>query len=79
MGRWLTENDRMQIINLWMNHGYTQLQIKDIMECSVGVVNNTIKEYTSTGAHEPPAGLKKPERCKLINQQGRKKGIQYER
>ena len=79
MGRWLTENERMQIINLWMNHGYTQMQIKDIMECSVGVVNNTIKEYTSTGVHEPPDGMPVPERTKMINRQGRKKGIQYER
>ena len=74
MGRWLTETDKMQIINLWMNHGYNQGHIVKIMQCSAGTVHNTIKEYTKSGAHQPPDGMPVPERTKLINRQGRKEG-----
>lgn len=68
----ITERDKMQIINLWLNHNYTRDEIKAIMQLPGIVVERTIDEYTSTGAHEPPKDMLPPARAMMIPRRGRK-------
>lgn len=68
----ITERDKMQIINLWLNHNYKRDEIKTIMQVSGIVVERTIDEYTSTGAHDPPKDMLPPARAMTIPRRGRK-------
>ena len=68
----IAEADKMQIINLWLNHNYKRDEIKAIMQVPGIVVERTINEYAETGAHEPPAGMVPPERAMMIKRRGRK-------
>lgn len=68
----VTELEKMQIINLWLNHNYKRDEIKTIMQVSGIVVERTIDEYTRTGAHEPPRDMLPPARAMMIPRRGRK-------
>ena len=48
---------KQQIINLWMNHNCKQIGIARRLGVSQQTVGNTVREYTTTGAHEPPKGI----------------------
>ncbi len=63
MPRALSEETKQQVINLWMNHNYSQQQVADYLCISYKTVNRIVNEYTADGAHEPPKGMPMPERA----------------
>lgn len=62
MPRALSEETKQQVINLWMNHNYSQQQVADYLGISYKTVNRIVNEYTADGSHEPPKGMPMPER-----------------
>lgn len=68
MPKALTEETKQQIVNLWLNHNYSQQACADWLGVGYGTVHRAIKEYTESGAHEPPKGMPIPERAVPIEQ-----------
>lgn len=68
MPRVLSEETKQQVINLWMNHNYSQQQVADYLGISYKTVNRIVNEYTADGSHEPPKGMPMPERAVPIEQ-----------
>lgn len=68
MPRALSEETKQQVINLWMNHNYSQQKVADYLGISYNTVNRIVNEYTADGAHEPPKGMPMPERAVPIEQ-----------
>lgn len=68
MPRALSEETKQQVINLWMNHNYSQPQVADYLGISYTTVNRIVNEYTADGSHEPPKGMPMPERAVPIEQ-----------
>ena len=68
MPKALAEETKQQVINLWMNHNYSQQQVADYLGISYKTVNRIVNEYTADGAHEPPKGMPIPERAVPIEQ-----------
>ena len=63
MPKALSEETKQQVINLWMNHNYSQQQVADYLGISYKTVNRIVNEYTKDGSHEPPKGMPMPERA----------------
>lgn len=68
MPRALSKETKQQVINLWMNHNYSQQQVADYLGISYKTVNRIVNEYTADGSHEPPKGMPMPERAVPIEQ-----------
>lgn len=68
MPKALTEETKQQIVNLWLNHNYSQQACADWLGVGYGTVHRVINEYTADGAHEPPKGMPMPERAVPIAQ-----------
>ena len=70
---YLTEEDKQQIVNLWMNYDCTAQAAADRLGIGYSTARKIINEYTRTGAHTPPAGMlppaEKPERRTQINEE----------
>lgn len=70
---YLTEEDKQQIVNLWMNYDCTAQAAADRLGIGYSTARKIINEYTRTGAHTPPAGMlppaEKPERKSQINEE----------
>lgn len=75
----ISERVKVQVVNLWLNHNFTLEQIRDAMNVSVGFAHNVIKEYTTTGVHQPPDDCPFPECAKKIERRGRKRGVKYDK
>ena len=60
MGKALTEEMKQQIVNLWLNHNFSQQDAANYLGISYGTVNRIIKEYTADGSHEPPKDMPMP-------------------
>jgi transposase-like protein len=69
---YLTEEDKQQIVNLWMNYDCTAQAAADRLGIGYSTARKIINEYTMRGAHTPPAGMlppaEKPERRTQINE-----------
>lgn len=71
----LTEEDKQQVVNLWMNYDYTAKAAADRLGIGYSTARKIINEYTKTGAHTPPTGMlppapsEKPERKAQINEE----------
>lgn len=71
----LTEEDKQQVVNLWMNYDYTAKAAADRLGIGYSTARKIINEYTQTGAHTPPDGMlppapsEKPERKTQINEE----------
>ena len=59
-GKKIDEETCQQIINMWMNHNYSQQKIADTLGIGYSTVRRTITEYTENGAHTPPDGMLLP-------------------
>lgn len=57
MARRIPEPVKQQVINLWMNHNCNQAEISHRLGISTATVGNIIRDYTTSGAHEPPPGI----------------------
>lgn len=68
MPRALSEETKQQVINLWMNHNYSQQQVADYLGIGYSTVHRIIAEYSRDGSHEPPKGMPMPERAVPIEQ-----------
>jgi transposase len=70
---YLTEEDKQQVVNLWMNYDCTAQAAADRLGIGYSTARKIINEYTRTGAHTPPAGMlppaEKPERKSQINEE----------
>lgn len=70
---YLTEEDKQQIVNLWMNYDCTAQAAADRLGIGYSTARKIINEYTRTGAHTPPTGMlppaEKPERKSQINEE----------
>ena len=70
---YLTEEDKQQIVNLWMNYDCTAQAAADRLGIGYSTARKIINEYTMRGAHTPPAGMlppaEKPERRTQINEE----------
>lgn len=73
MSKNLTEEDKQQIVNLWMNYDCTAKAAADRLGIGYSTARKIINEYTRTGAHTPPEGMlppaEKPERKSQINEE----------
>ena len=69
-GKPIEEEIKQQIIYLWMNHNYSQIEVARRLGIGNTTVKRVIHEYTSTGAHEPPEHMEipMPERAVPIEQ-----------
>ena len=69
---YITEEDKQQIVNLWMNYDCTAQAAADRLGIGYSTARKIINEYTRTGAHTPPAGMlppvEKPEHKSQINE-----------
>lgn len=61
MPRALSEETKQQVINLWMNHNYSQQQVADYLGIGYSTVHRIIAEYSKDGSHEPPKGMPMPD------------------
>lgn len=61
MPKALPEETNQQIVNLWLNHNYSQQQIADTLGVGYSTVHRVIKEYSTDGSHEPPKDMPMPE------------------
>lgn len=70
---YLTEEDKQQVVNLWMNYDCTAQAAADRLGIGYSTARKIINEYTRTGAHTPPEGMllpaEKPERKSQINEE----------
>lgn len=70
---YLTEEDKQQIVNLWMNYDCTAKAAADRLGIGYSTARKIINEYTMRGAHTPPEGMlphaEKPERKSQINEE----------
>lgn len=69
----LTEEEKQQIVNLWMNYDCTAKAAADRLGIGYSTARKIINEYTMRGAHTPPEGMlppvEKPERRTQINEE----------
>lgn len=69
----LTEEDKQQIVNLWMNYDCTAQAAAARLGIGYSTARKIINEYTRTGAHTPSEGMlppaEKPERKSQINEE----------
>lgn len=70
---YLTEEDKQQVVNLWMNYDCTAQAAADRLGIGYSTARKIINEYTRTGAHTPPEGMlppaEKPEHKSQINEE----------
>ena len=57
MAKAIPELVKQQVIHLWMNRNCNQGEIAHRLGISKASVGNIIREYTTSGAHEPPPGI----------------------
>lgn len=63
-GKALDEIVKQQIIYLWMNKNCTQIDVARRLGIGKTTVARTIREYTETGAHQPPEHMDIPKPTK---------------